>query len=81
MPRLSLTELLFFVGIDWAAKVHAVCVLDRSGRKVAAFTIEHTAAGAGAWVRVIYRCWVNGEPYDPDRHNGARRHLSTAHTA
>lgn len=36
---------LFFVGIDWAATAHAVCVLDRAGRKVAAFTIEHTAAG------------------------------------
>jgi transposase len=35
----------FFVGIDWAAAEHAVCVLDRDGRKAAAFTIEHTAAG------------------------------------
>jgi transposase len=35
----------FFVGIDWAATEHAVCVLDQTGRKVAAFTIEHTAAG------------------------------------
>lgn len=36
---------MFFVGIDWAASEHAVCVLDRDGRKTAAFTIEHTAAG------------------------------------
>jgi transposase len=36
---------LFFVGIDWAAAEHAVCVLDQAGRKVAAFTIAHTAAG------------------------------------
>jgi transposase len=36
---------LFFVGIDWAATEHAVCVLDHAGKKVAAFTIEHTAAG------------------------------------
>jgi transposase len=36
---------LFFVGIDWAATEHAVCVLDQAGKKVAAFTIEHTAAG------------------------------------
>ncbi|WP_396914059.1 IS110 family transposase [Mycolicibacterium sp.] len=43
--RLSLVEALFFVGIDWAARVHAVCVLDGNGKKVAAFTIEHTAAG------------------------------------
>lgn len=45
MLGLSLVEALFFVGIDWAAKVHAVCVLDATGRKVAAFTVEHTAAG------------------------------------
>lgn len=36
---------LFFVGIDWAAAEHAVCVLDHTGKKIAAFTIEHTAAG------------------------------------
>src|SRR5919109_502460 len=36
---------LFFVGIDWATAEHAVYVLDRDGRKVAAFTIAHTAAG------------------------------------
>ncbi|WP_370940267.1 IS110 family transposase [Amycolatopsis sp. cg13] len=36
---------LFFVGIDWAAAEHAVCVLDQTGKKVAAFTVEHTAAG------------------------------------
>ncbi|MGS2807252.1 MULTISPECIES: IS110 family transposase [Nocardia] len=45
---MSLVEALFFVGIDWAAKVHAVCVLDSTGRKVAAFTVEHTAAGFAA---------------------------------
>jgi transposase len=41
----SLVGALFFVGIDWAAKTHAVCVLNPAGRQVAAFTIEHTAAG------------------------------------
>lgn len=38
---------MFFVGIDWAAAEHAVCVLDRDGRKISAFTIDHTAAGFG----------------------------------
>ncbi|UJW33409.1 IS110 family transposase [Saccharothrix sp. AJ9571] len=43
---LSLEDgLLYFVGIDWAATEHAVCVLDQTGKKVAAFTVEHTAAG------------------------------------
>lgn len=36
---------MFFVGIDWAAAEHAVCVLDQAGKKVAAFLIAHTAAG------------------------------------
>lgn len=38
-------EASFFVGVDWAATEHAVCVLDRTGGRVAAFTVEHTAAG------------------------------------
>lgn len=33
------------MGIDWATAEHAVCVLNRDGRKVTAFTVEHTAAG------------------------------------
>jgi transposase len=40
-----LPECPFFVGIDWAAETHAVCVLDRSGRIISEFTIAHTAAG------------------------------------
>lgn len=36
---------MFFVGIDWAAAEHAVCVLDQTGQKVASFTIAHSAAG------------------------------------
>jgi transposase len=36
---------LFLVGIDWGSAEHAVCVVDTAGRKVAAFTVEHTAAG------------------------------------
>ena len=38
----------FFVGIDWAATEHAVCVLDATGKKITAFTIAHTAAGFAA---------------------------------
>ncbi|WP_433263303.1 IS110 family transposase [Actinosynnema sp. CS-041913] len=41
-------EPLFFVGIDWATAEHAVCVLDRAGRRVTAFTVGHTAAGFGS---------------------------------
>lgn len=28
---------------------------------------------ARAWIRVLWRCWQNGTPYDPARHGGARR--------
>ncbi|MGI8311726.1 IS110 family transposase [Saccharopolyspora hattusasensis] len=50
---------LFFVGIDCAAVEHAVCVLDRDGRKVAAFTIDHTAAG---FARLAARLGKLGQP-------------------
>ena len=26
---------------------------------------------ARAWVRVIYRCWLNSQPYDPAKHGAA----------
>jgi transposase len=45
----------FFVGIDWAAATHAVCVLDAAGEKIAAFTVEHSAAGLAALVRLLAR--------------------------
>jgi transposase len=35
----------FFVGLDWAAREHAVCVVDERGAAAARFTVEHTAAG------------------------------------
>lgn len=44
-----------FVGIDWAAAVHAVCVLDPDGRKVTSFRIEHTADGLAGLVARLAR--------------------------
>jgi transposase len=46
---------LFFVGIDWASATHAVCVLDAAGRKVAAFTVEQSAAGLADLTRRLAR--------------------------
>jgi transposase len=46
---------LFFVGIDWAAATHAVCVQDATGRRVAAFTVEHSAVGLADLVRRLAR--------------------------
>ena len=35
----------FFVGLDWAARTHAVCVLDETGTIRWRGTVPHTAAG------------------------------------
>jgi len=35
----------YFVGLDWAAREHAVCVIDGRGAVVTRFTVTHTAAG------------------------------------
>ena len=58
---MSLVRALFFVGIDWAATTHAVCVLDPSGKQMAGFTVEHTAAGFTALIR---RLGTLGDPAD-----------------
>jgi len=50
---LSLPEALFFVGIDWAAETHAVCVLDAAGRVLESFTIEHSAQGFAVLLRQL----------------------------
>jgi transposase len=42
---MSLPECPFYIGIDWAAETHAVCVLNGSGRVITEFTITHTADG------------------------------------
>lgn len=42
---MSLPECDFYVGIDWAAETHAVCVQEAAGEITAEFTIEHTADG------------------------------------
>jgi transposase len=52
---LLVVGVLFFVGIDWAAARHAVCVLDQAGRRVAAFSIEHSADGFTDLVRRLGR--------------------------
>jgi transposase len=28
---------------------------------------------ARAWLRVLWRCWTDGHPYDPDHHTGAKK--------
>ena len=50
---LSAPIALFYVGIDWAAETHAVCVLDDTGRVKSTFTISHTADGFADLVRKL----------------------------
>lgn len=52
---LTVSEAGFYVGIDWAAATHAVCVLDSTGRRVASFTVEHSAAGLADLTRRLAR--------------------------
>ncbi len=52
---MSLVGAQFFVGIDWAARTHAVCVLDPAGKQIAGFTVEHTAAGFTGLIRRLAR--------------------------
>lgn len=35
----------YFVGLDWAAREHAVCVVDARGNVVTRFMVKHTAVG------------------------------------
>lgn len=51
----------------WAAEVYARA---RAGNKDHPHAIRVLAR---AWTRVIYRCWVDGVPYDPARHGNAAR--------
>src|SRR5689334_20327016 len=55
-----LPECRFYVGVDWAAETHAVCVLDGAGTITAEFTIAHTAEGFAELLTRLGRL-------DPDR--------------
>jgi transposase len=48
---LALPAAQFFVGIDWAAEIHAVCVMDAAGKIVSQFTVKHSADGIAMLVR------------------------------
>jgi transposase len=50
-----------YVGIDWAAETHAVCVMDTAGKVVARFTIAHSAEGLD---RLVRRLAGLGNPAD-----------------
>jgi transposase len=57
----SLPPAQFFVGLDWAAETHAVCVINTEGRALAQFMVEHSADGIR---RLIDRLARFGDPLD-----------------
>lgn len=45
----------YWVGIDWASDKHDVCVLDRAGTLLEAFTVAHTGEGLRELIRRLRR--------------------------
>ena len=53
---MSLTEdVEYYVGLDWAAELHAACVLDANGTVIASFPVPHTADGVTALITRLAR--------------------------
>jgi transposase len=45
----------YYVGLDWAAETHAVCVLDAAGKVVASFPVQHSAEGIASLITRLAR--------------------------
>ena len=53
---MSITEdVEYYIGLDWAAELHAACVLDAAGKIVASFPVPHTADGVNALITRLAR--------------------------
>jgi transposase len=48
-----------FAGLDWASRIHAVCVIDARGGVVAQFEVNHDAAGLAELCRRLRALHVN----------------------
>ncbi len=55
------TAEIVYVGLDWAAATHAVCVLSAVGKVLAQFVIEHTAEGIATLIGKLAKF---GDPAD-----------------
>ena len=61
----------YYVGVDWAAEVHAVCVLDDRGKVAASFPVAHSADGIAALTARLARLGAADEiPVGIERPNG-----------
>lgn len=61
METVAMLAASLFVGIDWAGQEHAVHAMDAAGRRVAAFTIDHTQEGFEALVKRLASLGPAGE--------------------
>lgn len=55
------TPEIIYVGLDWAAATHAVCVLSAVGKILSQFMIDHTAEGIASLIRKLAKF---GDPAD-----------------
>lgn len=53
-------------GSDWAAKIYDSAIARGHSHPHAVRVL------ARAWIRVLWRCWKDGTPYDANRHAGAK---------
>jgi transposase len=61
----------YYVGLDWAAETHAVCVLDAHGKMVCQFPVPHSAEGIAALIARLARLGNPEEiPVGIERPNG-----------
>lgn len=58
----------WFVGIDWAAAAHRVCVLDREGAVVSERSVEHTASALAEFMEARVRRTRRGSQAGGRRH-------------
>jgi transposase len=71
MLSLALPPAHLFVGIDWAAAVHTVCVMDAAGKIVESFTIKHSADGIAGLIRRLAKLGESGDiPIGIERPSG-----------
>lgn len=61
----------YYVGLDWAAETHAVCVLGADGKVVSSFTVPHSAEGLATLIARLGRLGDPAEiPVGIERPNG-----------
>lgn len=58
---MTLPPAQFFVGLDWAAESHTVCVINAEGNPLAQFTVAHSTDGIALLLRRLAKF---GDPID-----------------